>query len=744
MSFYPKKLGTLLWLALLVGAAVVEPVLAESETDLEQLLADRVESILTDYKTEALSEEEALGEIEDLQQALLAPLVANLDAADPEVSARVATAVEELTLEARIQRVFSRLSPPQREKLMRFRQVKHDEFNNVFSRDVQNRIAAVKAIDKWEDRQALAEPLLIMCLRHPEPALADAAARAGWDDEYTSEAYIDELTRLYRRARRWSENRSHYSIGTGDEQVDPARSALLSLQNLKAKRAAGPLVHLLIEDSDPDHALAHTLIKTGNLRVVPTLLKHLDDMANNRDTYTFDNTRIDVSACDVGLYVCLKMTGQSLNDYDLLVTDYYGRQLIGFRNEEKRHEAMKKFRKWWEKAFKTDGRYHGLKPLEPDLPLRMDRPRLATVVDRAQPDTRPAETQPTSGPAAKDVQPALKEAAGALVEDFGARRYRTRRGAAKKMLALEQALLSPLVSAADRFEDKRRSLAMEGLSRAVIQSRTACSMVPVDAETRRLYREFAGKHPEVYRKLFSLRSQAALVAVDELARRTDTPGAEPLLLMMMDHGSRIVSRRAVEVLVERSLNSDATRDALLEIVKSASDRDWREVTRAYREPSGLNLALKGLSRFKSDEVTAVFAGVMCRDRYDVNLSYFVADLLVKRKDLRVIPHMMNLLEKSDERSTWSTGQLKLSFAPSDPALYALTKLTGQKPEEHGLTAWPSHGRDVQVYGMKSKKDRQAGVEKFREWWDKHKTDEKYKGLKPLELPAMEQEVQTNR
>jgi hypothetical protein len=93
-----------------------------------------------------------------------------------------------------------------------------------------------------------------------------------------------------------------------------------------------------------------------------------------------------------------------------------------------------------------------------------------------------------------------------------------------------------------------------------------------------------------------------------------------------------------------------------------------------------------------------------------------------------------MIESQTCQTNYAGGGKKLLCTDGDIALHAVILLTGQKPEDYGLAVVGTG--PARIVGFEKDETREEAVKKLHAWWEKNKTDPKYKDLQPLEVPPL--------
>lgn len=354
----------------------VAPTPLAATDDLEAQMARRLGQLVEVLRAARDDESRAAArrQILALQKACLEALLARADDADPEVRARVRALLDLLVSDARVQRTLAILPPDQRRRLQRLREERPEIFEDMFSNDQARRVRAMDTIARMKDPDALAEPLLVMCLNHPSRRLVDAAARAAVTGRYRSDALVAALCRVLARTSEWDWRRAggygYYDPdGSEDATAQPHWTALEALMVIRSPHAAGPLLAILGQknyDAYRNIMIGEALIASGERRAIPTLLDMLDDRGMV-SSWSNGDTSISLSRGDVALMILVRLTRQNPASYGFAYhtssRPYGGESSVyGFSKDTDRQTAVQKFRNWWN-SHKDAPPYNEIQPL---------------------------------------------------------------------------------------------------------------------------------------------------------------------------------------------------------------------------------------------------------------------------------------------------------------------------------------------------------------------------------------------
>ena len=668
-----------------------------------------------------------------LEKAYLGALLAHADDPDAEVRVRVREVLARVGVETRVARTLAKLPARQRGKLARLRSAQPVLFGKIFSDDWPARVAAMEQLAKLDDPNALAGPLVALCLRHPGEELRLAAARAAATGRYRSDAVVDALTVV---AQQRDDHASWFRHGD-EEPRSPAWHALAALGKLRSKRAAPGLLaalkHAPVYDMRRQAILAETLAATGERRLIPPLMEHLKQSRSSYQTHITGVGKLHLAKSDAALLALLKLTGQSADAYGLIYREgEHGRLALGFKDKAARRDAIRKFRGWWD-ANKDKPGYKGLAPLK--LPARpvVTPPRPPAIAQPAPSTTAPARAQATGK--------LLADRAGRLVAKLRSRRYAARREAQAELVALHKQLVEAVArhAPAGEQDEARRARGRIGgvLGEMIVEVRIASMLAAQPTERRQELVRLRAQAGPTFDELFSLNWSKQAPAMRRIARAAPAAGAlEVLVLRAMRHPSDDAAAAALEALRRRKLKSDAVVEAVGRFVAEklverqapyppprSRIKAFGEAVKAFRDLAGPRMAPLALALLKAGTSESESCQVL-------------ADVIARSGEKRAIGVLLELLKDTRWQSTWSSGGFQLTMKPADAPLMALVQLSGQDPKDYPFIYWKSLSFDRRPYGFKDEESRKAALAKFRAWWAKHKTDAAYKDLEPLVLPEL--------
>ncbi len=715
--------------------------------------------------------DEVVNALLSLDMAYYQTLLDNARNEDPEIIARILSVIRRDIIDTRIRRVLAILPKEDGEKLRKFQEWKPQLFRDFFSSELSDRIRAAETVGNLKDPQCLAEPLLVLCIKHPSRELVSTAIEAVSKGNYRSETMVDTLIDTI-ETQGISVGRPYYGYDE-DDSMPPGMAAMDALQSIATPYASARLFKLIfsnsMKDVDDDLPLAEVLATTGDKRLIPHLIKELKN-TNTRTSRSTGEIHASYARSDAALLVLLRLTGQNIADYNLVYFKQYYFCVFGFANDSDRKEAIRKFEEWW-KENQSQPAYKDIEPLD----LENDKPKTAieeseegeqppqkakkarnysrqrpgTTQPETQPEPQP-ESQPDSRPSSQpETQPelaipdidGLKAAISAetqrLIKVFHDTNFRTRENAQAELLAVRAARDQALTANIDSESDNIRKLIVGVMANSMAEARITQTLIELDEADRNKLMDFRAKHNDIFRDAVSLTWSQNIRAVKKIGD-LKLAEAEPLLLMTMKHSYEPVVLASIRAAGEAGCKSDMMVDALCKIIEDALPTTNNRGFNSYQfveENTSSGAALAVLKVLKSPRCLPRMLALMKNTyiQYNSQALFIFTDVIASVEDINVIPELMKYLDNPRNLGTWSSGNKTMTMSTADPALVALVRLTRQKEKAYKLIRWNESYERTQLYGFEKEEDRTSAIAKFKEWWAKNKTEAPYKDIQPITL-----------
>ncbi|MGC9454205.1 MAG: HEAT repeat domain-containing protein [Phycisphaerae bacterium] len=722
---------------------------AEPSIDLQVRVSGTVGALCDSLAGDTPDSEEAADSLVNLHKALLEPLREHADDADPEVRLRAMQTLSDAVLRTRILRVLAHVPQENEIKLRRFRQAHPQLFEDVFCDDLNRRSQAVARIATIEDPDALAEPLLVMCLGHPSKEMRTAAAMAATTGQYRSDALVEKLVEMVKT--QGFEARHVYRYD--DSEASAGTLAVTALKEIGSPAAAPALVEMLSGRSRGYYyamevEIAETLAATGELGAIPHLMELLEatQIYGSMDT---GEIRITRARCDGPLLALVYLTGQDPSRYGFVLVEQYWQTMFGFTDAEDRAKAIERFRNWWDE--------HKDQPPYADIvPIELDRQPGSTGGPR-RPTTAPAvaaTTVPASLPAvdvdAEQVREQLEDLAAEVVRQWRDERFENRHLAGQKLLTTVEMILEPIVTRAR--DENARQAALEVLSRMVVEADAQSFLAELAAKGRseQLEKalEFRRQHEKLFLELFSLNWYERAQALERIARLTDTERlAEPLLVKNLNHSSDQVVRAAMMTCESGRYDSEELVEELIRIALETEEGDNYDWWSPSDMPTPV-AAVQALRRIGARRSAPALMALLNRQISNHRHAFAVeiVHALGATGEVNLLPLLAENLDKTDTYTTQSTStgdgkQFRLTIAQADFYLMTALLLTDQDPEEYGFLTWPHHSSYQEPeFGFADEQKREEAVRKFRNWLREHSDEPPYDNLTPPAIPTLPQQA----
>jgi hypothetical protein len=255
-------------------------------------------------------------------------------------------------------------------------------------------------------------------------------------------------------------------------------------------------------------------------------------------------------------------------------------------------------------------------------------------------------------------------------------------------------------------------------------------------------RTFQADHARLMHDLMTGDTERRVTAMLEIA---DTPAtrenAEPLVILCLRHRSpKLVSAAAVAA-QEHEYTSPAFTDALLSAM--VRFRDWEQLSNHVYTPYGTQQAtphpfsacIEAIREHRPQAALPVLLAIYRETQaWNTDRCVEIVDAIVVLGRLEAILSLTPQLKHSRQARSSTRNGSHLGTAMSDVALYGLLQLTGQSRSAYGLVVEQTE-YDVRL-GFRREQDRKTAIAKWQKWWADHRKHEKYKDLKPVQVPNL--------
>ncbi len=662
-----------------------------------------------------------------ISQAIAAPVMAGLDSGDIEVRQRCRSLLAEMDRQCRLALAQQYLSPPMQRKCRQFAAENPSLSDRLLSAELDVAQKAYLDLSSMADPQGLAEPMIIVALLGKHFELVKPAWQALANERYRSEELAQAIV--------------HCLLLSDNKNFDVLTRANLAAQlaSMRSRKAAAMIVSIL---SDPHRAgllirdtlPADMLAGCAQLGAVPTLMAGLPVAGDATIRLPAATTAIDLK-----LYAILLLSGQSPEDYGMAV-----QPTVFFRD---RKHAVEKLRAWWQEAQRKEP-YASVQPLElPNLedilrrhemlveplpaggnltaapePIHIDTLRFPTQVETLGPPPQLADHQELIG----EITLAIHR----LMMEFAGPRASRRDSAHSAILGIHEAYLQALVEQASGTNLTAAGGARRGLAGEAVSSRINAHLAELPAEQRAKLQQFRRLHADVIQQAFSSDVRTRIEGMKRLGGIADPQRlAEPLVIMCLTAREPGLVMASAKIASGGNYRSPETIQALHQVLMAQMPKGNLRPS----IPSPGWAALDALLAIGDQSTPPLLLSLMLsKSNPSWPTNAVLADALIKLDAKGAIPRLVEGLEGgATPRFKGVIGQKPFTWAASDSMLQALLGLTGQKAEDYNLKEADIGG--VKVKGFAEPSDRQKAIKAFLDWWQKHKEESPYKGLKSLEL-----------
>ncbi|MCL2701052.1 MAG: hypothetical protein FWE88_05095 [Phycisphaerae bacterium] len=359
--------------ALLAAVAVTPPATAQqrnatSRNPSTDAFGQRIARLSTEASSrDAAERARALKTLTTLQIALLDSLATYAEDPDPEVRARVVTMLTEMQREIQDARAMSCLGPQQRAKLDALRRSHPTLCRAMLGESEDAKLAALREIDKANDRERLYEPLVLLGLHSRHNAVQLAAIEAVMTSGYADARIADRLADLALSGQGGSLPGG--AVGGARVPASTQIQALAALSKLASPETAGRLAAAACTHTHNNlmarpFMIADAAVDSGDKGLLLSLLPLLE-RTKPAVRYQSPAGVLTTVPADVALYIMLRLTNQPLEDYGMqtlhTVQPTTTHTRIGFGDDESRAAAIAQYTAWWERN-KTKDAYKKLTP----------------------------------------------------------------------------------------------------------------------------------------------------------------------------------------------------------------------------------------------------------------------------------------------------------------------------------------------------------------------------------------------
>ncbi len=659
---------------------------------------------------------QALAALSDLQDAVLSPLTAQLDSADPEARTLAADTLRRMSAAAHRTRLRSMVADEDLARLTSLAAKSPQLLDMALSADAGRQVQALDRLMDDRSLRSLLDPLMAIYLQSDDKPVRSAAFDAIGQLKCGGPAVVDSLLAL--------------AAGGQWDERSTVRALLRDVGGTRGLTAMARMLAAPIS-SDSSAAICELISDNGRRDLLPLLAALMEKPGRNTGMYEFNNSfKIDHDSNDYLLAAAVRLSGQSLDAYKIITSgrDTPWPNMVGFASKSDRGLAVARFKKWWADN-KDKPPYRGLPaPQVAADPQPAHTPNLLSL--EIDPHRRRQVDLPVLDVATLREQ--LQRRAAENADLLGSDDARLRRRAQHGLLRLHREILDSLAECNAQRSHLEIQQGVERLA-ATVACMDGAAQLPRQDRARLL--ELPAHYPLIFTNFFSLSLKRQILAMHAIqGDSTDTMGRlEPLIALAMD-GAPQLRQQAMQIAVTGRYHGAQ----LARRVERAFDDACAQGPQGpeWRSQAELRLAVKALiacgSPRAGEKLLQAFWN--CGDSSEGPTQVILSGLIESRQ-VGAAPPLMTRLSQTRTTSHWKSGSTIGGTAACDLSLYALLQLTSQSPSSYDmLLSNAGNGEMPQHAGFKDAQARQKAIDKFQAWWQDNKDKAPYKDTPALPVP----------
>ena len=691
----------------------------------------------------------------------------------PEQRARCAELLRELDYQTRLTRIMIKLPATQQKKLAEFNKTNPQKFKLILSSNPVERYKVLYEIIKSKDGK-LAEPVIALCLAHPDDNTVKLALAALIKFKYTSPAISRALHNAWLK-KGYTTDRARYSdfmvVHRKADSVmnDSFRKVLRADLNMllisAAKSHKQPvfdfqiLNHLMTKC--PTHISGETTAVIGiiaahkQLAILPRLFKYLEDAKGKIDktkmvySISADGKRRSIHNLDKVFLLICTLTNQDLKEYNFLEYKYrreWYPPFYTFATEESRIAAYKKILAWWKRNKHLN------------LYQRPYKKYLQSLkAGKLNSNSQASKFTPLTNTQLAETQANLESLTDYYISKLNSISFVKREKNHRKLRKLTMGLLKNLSTGISQNPSKiSRAKTARMLCTLNAKARFFTYLLKQNKSKRDKIIAYYQQAPTVIPNAFSIIEYDRYVALRWLIAFDVNYVADDLLLYIVKSDTRKAEEKFLKKIIKGKYQSE-------EVVKFLFEQNLyiRNIV------DGKNFGFKTSERYKEAfsnlKTDAGLVANWCIFKALVNREYSYSNHILRsimeNSNLkRLLPHLVEMLNDKTvvqnirERYNHQPGKRKTittEIQKRDAILSALILVTNQNLSDYHFFVRVSKFKyDNEVFTSKEQtnyfkndEDRKKGHEKFAQWWHAYQKSSEFKKLKPVKnFNELEQEM----
>lgn len=340
-------------------------------------------------------------------------------------------------------------------------------------------------------------------------------------------------------------------------------------------------------------------------------------------------------------------------------------------------------------------------------------------------------------PPAASASDLLQQRLEKLSADLSSSDAGVRAAAAKTLGLLQRSMIESLTSYTNDPDPEVRARVADLLVAMQSQVRRIKALAHFSDAQRKQLAALEVSHPEFCKAMLGAAKGPKLSTLKEITRKVDRQKLfEPLIILGLFSQYEDVKLAAIDAVTQSGYDSPQAAQRLVELCCP----DANPAVNMYN-PFGYGSsnavqgqALAALQKIQStDSAVALVAIALSLKNDYTGRAIQLGDTAAQSQNLRLIPTLLPTLDDVTIIHNTNGGTGDISYTNADLALYILVKLVGQDVSDYNIynqQANPSYC----LFGFQGNEKRTAAIKRFRDWWEKNKSQPKYKDLKPIAIP----------
>ncbi len=354
---------------------------------------------------------------------------------------------------------------------------------------------------------------------------------------------------------------------------------------------------------------------------------------------------------------------------------------------------------------------------------------LSLAVSPARAADSPTTTPAANAPAA--AQDALR-AVEQWVSQLGSEKLNVRNDSQQAIVALHRAYVEAMAEAAESADPATRKAIDAALEKMELRLGAAALVAQSFGPRQQQLAQLFKLQPQWLEKVARRDTAGTVEVLREIGKLKDpNHPAAALVALCLDDVRPEVVQPALLAIAAVPFGSDTIVDALTDLIARVPAKTWDQARPWHQSPAWA--AVRALAQSRSPRPAARLLAIYTQATTYVAHKH-LGDTMIATGELRLVPFLMDLIEGTGGKTMFQGAGKKIEATNGDAAIFIILGLTAQKLEDYGMIVSEVGGSGTA--GFEKDETRQQAITRLKDWWEKSKATDKYKDLKPLDLPPM--------